>query len=260
MSNQSSPARLRVLLVEDEPLSALLTTRTLDALGHEVVHVETGADAARAFACEAFDVHLIDVGLPDMDGCEVARDARRCARDAAPALFALTAGHADRAREQPCFDAVLDKPLDPAAFERALSARVQARPSLPELDLADLRDRAGDDDALVREVLLDFDRLGGEWLGTLASAVERSRNDEIASVSHRFKGALLAIGAKRAAASAQALEHATRDRDAGSAARVGAAMQDFVVRLEAVRRLIGEHAEQGGQIPVNQAVDAAVTR
>lgn len=71
----------RVLVVEDdEPIAAPLV-RAIRRDGHEVHWVRTGADALAAVATDAFDVVVLDLGLPDIDGIEVCQRLRRTDRD-----------------------------------------------------------------------------------------------------------------------------------------------------------------------------------
>lgn len=67
---------MRALLVEDEALVAMIVEEALTALGFDPVCVFNGADALKAYAEARPDVVVIDVGLPDMRGDELARRFR----------------------------------------------------------------------------------------------------------------------------------------------------------------------------------------
>jgi PAS domain S-box-containing protein len=123
-------AGMRILLAEDNPINALLATRALERLGATVVHVEDGVRALECVQAEGpFDLALIDVRMPRLDGLETARRIR--AVEAASAglgrlhLVALTAnaGREDEiAARAAGFDGFLAKPLNlkllPALLER----------------------------------------------------------------------------------------------------------------------------------------------
>ena len=120
---------LRVLLVDDNVDAALLLSEVLRLEGHEVVVAHDGAAALEARASFVPDVALLDIGLPVMDGYELARTLR--ARYPVPRtrLIAVTGyGEArDRALSREAgFDEHLVKPVDVERMCRLLSPRPAA--------------------------------------------------------------------------------------------------------------------------------------
>jgi CheY-like chemotaxis protein len=76
------PERIaRILVVDDEPKLAQLLQSFLELQGHHVLAVTTGADAISLLAERTFDVLLTDLGMPEMSGWDVAREARRIRAD-----------------------------------------------------------------------------------------------------------------------------------------------------------------------------------
>lgn len=73
MTSQAS----RLLLVDDEPQLIRALKPALAAVGHAVESVDTGTAAVSAIAREAYDIVLLDLGLPDIDGKEVLQQVRR---------------------------------------------------------------------------------------------------------------------------------------------------------------------------------------
>lgn len=67
IATSNSPSAT-ILLVEDDPQAATTLRDVLEASGHTVVHVETGADARVVMAHETPDLVVLDIGLPDVDG------------------------------------------------------------------------------------------------------------------------------------------------------------------------------------------------
>ena len=136
--------RLRVLAADDVPQNLELLSLLLEELGHQVVHARDGAQAVRLATREHFDVVLMDVHMPAMDGLVATRlirqdEARRAARRVP--VVALTASVQDtdcEAARQAGMDGFAAKPVElPALLAEmarvlgldapALEAQAQAR-------------------------------------------------------------------------------------------------------------------------------------
>jgi CheY-like chemotaxis protein len=113
----------RVLIVEDDDDVRDVLGELVAALGHEPLPVATGDEALQRASEMAVDVALVDLGLPEVDGYEVARRLRASASGSRMRLVALT-GYSDAETRHHAaaagFDQFLVKPADPAAIERAL--------------------------------------------------------------------------------------------------------------------------------------------
>src|SRR5262249_41392426 len=77
---------LRILVVEDDPLLAESLLRALQQQGYRVGHARRGQDADALLRVNRYDLLLLDIGLPDVDGFEVLRRLRARA-DATPVLI-----------------------------------------------------------------------------------------------------------------------------------------------------------------------------
>jgi len=124
----SAEPRLTVLLAEDNAVNAMLGRKLIGAENCEVVHVANGLEAVRASASRAFDLVLMDLQMPEMDGIEATIRIR--ARDASVRrvpIVALTAnamaGDAERCIEAG-MDGHLSKPIDRARL-RALLEQIR---------------------------------------------------------------------------------------------------------------------------------------
>jgi signal transduction histidine kinase/ligand-binding sensor domain-containing protein/ActR/RegA family two-component response regulator len=124
-----SPAGLHLLLVEDNLVNQALTQRLLESAGCTVVCAMDGKEALDACAAEHFDVVLMDVQMPNMDGFEATAELRR--REATSGghlpIVALTA-NAMRGDRERCIAAGMDgyvgKPMKRADLFRAIAAAV----------------------------------------------------------------------------------------------------------------------------------------
>jgi PAS domain S-box-containing protein len=124
--NPSLPDELRVLVVEDNEDTLELVQMWLRSLGHEVQGASDGNAGLQSAITMKPDVALVDIGLPGIDGYEVARSVR--ASDAGNGIYMVAVtGYGrpeDRARALDAgFDAYIVKPLDVAGLKRALEPR-----------------------------------------------------------------------------------------------------------------------------------------
>lgn len=69
-------SRIRVLIIDDEPEIHRVLRPALTACGYEPLKAMTGGDALKIIAASTPDIIVLDLGLPDMDGKDVLRDAR----------------------------------------------------------------------------------------------------------------------------------------------------------------------------------------
>jgi CheY-like chemotaxis protein len=115
----------RVLLAEDDAVNREMTTQLLEKMGHEIRTVSTGAEALETAREEAYDVILMDVQMPEMDGLEATRRLRaEQPPDEQPYVVALTASvmEEDRRRcRQAGMDAFLSKPVQQDELARTLN-------------------------------------------------------------------------------------------------------------------------------------------
>ncbi len=125
---EGQPVR-RVLVVEDDEDTREVLKDLLEMWGHQVETAKDGEEGLARLLELRPDVALVDVGLPKLDGYEVARKARADGRGARLFLVALTGyGGADpkeRALEAG-FDLHVVKPVDPARLTELLERRWQA--------------------------------------------------------------------------------------------------------------------------------------
>ena len=126
---------IRVLLAEDGEMNAEIITRLLTNAGAQCDRAADGMQALRLFeAAQAgtYDVILMDMQMPVMDGCDASRAIRRSMKEDAAAIpiVAMTANTFDEVRER-IFDAGMDgylgKPVEPDKLSCALLAAVRGK-------------------------------------------------------------------------------------------------------------------------------------
>lgn len=114
----------RVLLVEDSPTNQLLACGLLEEAGYEVTIIDNGEEAVTTAADGRFDLILMDILLPGIDGCEATRQIRANGSAAIP-ILAMT-GETDSDSPDRCLaagmNACLAKPLELDHLDAALAS------------------------------------------------------------------------------------------------------------------------------------------
>jgi len=106
---QKAPASMRVLLAEDNPVNRTLAVRLLEREGYRIMVACDGREAMTAFGANTFDLALVDIQMPEMDGFEVTAAIRRFEAQNGGHLpiIAMTA-HAMKGDDEQCLAAGMD--------------------------------------------------------------------------------------------------------------------------------------------------------
>jgi two-component system, sensor histidine kinase and response regulator len=224
--------RLRILVAEDNPTNQKLVVALLRGHGHRVVKVADGRQAVAKAAESPFDVILMDVQMPGMDGFEATtaiREQQRSSGRRTP-IVAMTA-HAMAGDRERCLaggmDGYVSKPLRVEQLLATIDGVTEggtAPPRAPErtavaaaadIDRQALLAGFGDDTKLVREVIRVFLADSPTQLGALARAVARRDAAAIASAAHAIKGSVGLFSTGGAYEAAQRLEQMARGGELG---------------------------------------------
>ena len=125
------PSHLRILLAEDNPVNQRLASKVLEKRGHQVTVTATGRGALECMQGQIFDVVLMDVQMPDMDGLEATALIREWekTRGRRTPIIALTA-HSMKGDRERCLAAGMDnyvtKPFDAARLIEVVESTVRA--------------------------------------------------------------------------------------------------------------------------------------
>ncbi|RNE94587.1 PAS domain S-box protein [Marichromatium sp. AB32] len=217
----------RVLLVEDNHTNQEIALAMLGKMGLEVSMADNGREALARFAEQPPDLVLMDLQMPEMDGFEATAALRATARGREVPIVAMTAAAFESDRERVSAAGMNDfiaKPVDPRQLVSvllrwlldgaesegetgAVDVAAGAAPS-EELDLASVRERLDDDDALLRVVLDGFLRDVADWPAQFAAARSGGDGPGALRLAHTLKGAAGNVGAVGVQHAAQALERA----------------------------------------------------
>jgi CheY-like chemotaxis protein len=139
MLAEAPPSPLSILVAEDNDVSRMLVGRLLAKQGHTVTEALTGLEAVTLYERGMFDMILMDVQMPDMDGFEATSEIR--ARESAAGehipIVALTA-HAIKGDRERCLEAGMDDYLTKPVRPSELSAAIR-RASVQNAGLAGVR-------------------------------------------------------------------------------------------------------------------------
>jgi PAS domain S-box-containing protein len=244
--------RLRILLAEDNPINQQFVRAVLDKAGHQVTVAADGVAAVEAVRDGDFDLVLMDVQMPDLDGVGATRRIRTLPppKSAIP-IVALTANAMSGAAEQYLaagMDDYVSKPIKPAT----LLAKIEQHAGMPRPTLAPrpvatadpADDRILDEEALAMLVdvmsPVEIRELIGGFLTDARSRVTRIgelsvRGDLSAAAreAHILVSTTGTVGAKRVSELAQSLELACKAADRAAAGRLAPDLEAAFARAAA---------------------------
>jgi len=245
---------LRILLAEDNSTNQKVALRLLERLGQTADVVENGRQVLEHLERDRYDVILMDVQMPEMDGLEASRAiCGRWPSGRRPRIIAMTAEAMLGDRER-CLAAGMDdyivKPVRLEELARALgrcvpSGERSAPPASPApalrgdgaIDRSVLQQIREDlDDAAARDVIEDFLRATPGILTTLRAAASGGDVSAMQRAAHTLKGTSAMLGATALSARCEELERLSRSGPVGDApARVGAIEELYAGVREALR-------------------------
>ncbi|MFH1033480.1 MAG: PAS domain S-box protein [Pseudomonadota bacterium] len=248
------PAGLKVLLAEDNPVNQHLAMRLLKKWGMDVELAGNGAEALNILERKSFDLVLMDVQMPGMDGLSATKAIREREQGTAGRLpiIALTA-HAMASDRQRCLEAGMDgyvaKPIDPQALLGAIRALHLAGPAdqadqaSPAVDRQGLVRRFDGDRELIRQLVRIFVEECPKILEQAQRALQAGDAQELAMAAHTLKGSVGYFEAPEAVEAALLLEQMGR---AGQLDQAGLALEHLRRVLEGVVRELENVLEEAG--------------
>jgi two-component system aerobic respiration control sensor histidine kinase ArcB len=213
---------LSILLVEDIELNILVATALLEKLGHRVDCAKDGSQALEKVAEKKYQLILMDIQLPDMDGYQVTKQLRQIYGSDLPPIVALTANvFTDKQHFIALgMDDALGKPLGMEALNKVIKRLFSPQNKQQEIQESLNFDTESTmdglfDEAMLRDllafipvsVMLDnialFAKLMPDYLQILDSNMIAKDKDGIVNEAHKIKGAAGSVGLKRISKLAQ---------------------------------------------------------
>jgi PAS domain S-box-containing protein len=222
---------IRVLLAEDNPINQKLAETLLRKKGYEVKPVRSGNAAVEALEKERFDLVLMDVQMPEMDGFEATSLIRQ--KEAVTGghlpIVAMTA-HAMKGDKEKCIAAGMDdyisKPMKSEELYRVLERVMNKQKGMDtmeetvQLDLSRALEAVAGDRALLKELADEFIEDIPRQVKALREVIEAGDAARLEREAHSFKGAVGNFGAQKAWDLAFELETLGRDENVAKAGGV----------------------------------------
>lgn len=208
-----------VLLVEDNEINRVVAREMLRAAGHAVTEAHNGREAVDLAQDQAFDLILMDISMPVLDGRHATREIRAGqGMSANTPIVALTANAMAEEQEAYLSDGMVDvltKPLSRAALVRIVStlatqqSRIEAPPDASS-QLDDLRDMLG---VIALQKLLSRFKDDVEQAITLLSAVPMPDPVDVKNRAHKIAGSAAYFGALDLRQALLVVDEAAKNQD-----------------------------------------------
>ncbi|MEZ4302961.1 MAG: response regulator, partial [Polyangiaceae bacterium] len=220
----STELPLRILVAEDNPVNQRVALLLLERLGYRADVVANGAEAALAVHQRTYDVVLMDVRMPEVDGIEATKRIRaELPADQQPRIVALTANAMAEDRsacEAAGMDDFLSKPITAKELERALRG---AKPSdskdflsegaLGTKELDALRRLTSGTPGLLQQIIDEYIETADRLVTTVREATDRGSLQDIERAAHSLKGSSGQMGAHPLMLESAAIERAAASGD-----------------------------------------------
>jgi two-component system sensor histidine kinase/response regulator len=247
-SLRESGSRLRILLAEDNPVNQKMAVAVLERRGHSVKPVSSGKAVLQILEGERFDLVLMDVQMPDMNGFAATAAIRNREKEAGyhTPIIAMTA-HAMKGDRERCLQVGMDdyvaKPIQSEqlfeVIERVIKRMKEMKPTdaKPPINMVvAMRNMEGDKD-LLAELVEIFVEDYPLRLSEINEALAREDAKTVEHTAHSLKGALGNLGAEAGQRLALRLETLGRD---GNLEEAKSAVDDLAKELGRIKELFSD--------------------
>ncbi|MFH1943009.1 MAG: response regulator, partial [bacterium] len=242
----SMDSSLKILLAEDNAINRKLAKALLQKKGWSVVTVMDGKEALERLKIESFDLILMDVQMPVMDGYIATNKIRQkeASKGGHIPIIAMTA-HAMKGDREKCMEAGMDdyvsKPMKAeelySAIQRSMNGKLRPADASDrascEVDLTIAMDAVDGDEELLKELVNDFLEEIPRQLEELHGVIDRGDAGQVERKAHSLKGNVGLFGAKAAYDLVYDLENRGRENHLTGAAEVYEKLEQEITRLRA---------------------------
>ncbi|MFH1679205.1 MAG: response regulator [Candidatus Eisenbacteria bacterium] len=259
---------LRILLTEDNPVNQKVATRILENKGHTVVVCENGREALDTVSDGTYDLLIMDIQMPVMDGYEATRAIREREKETGGhvPILALTAralkGDREHAMEAG-MDGYVTKPIRPQRLLDAIGDLLQStsvhssideRDESPEeapesFSLSAALDFLDGDMELLRQMAEIFLAEAPQLLSRIEAALAERDRKSLERAAHAIKGTVGSFAAKGAYEAAKVVEEAAREGRDEEARAAAAGLREEMARLIPALESLPGPVDAGGVSP-----------
>lgn len=231
---------LRILLAEDHLVNQKVALLMLERMGYRADVAANGLEVLQALHRQPYDLVLMDVQMPDMDGLEASRQiCQQWSADSRPRIVAMTANAMQGDREE-CFAAGMDdyisKPIHPEELKAALGkcrsraaenlpaqteqftdtsnspdAQTESTSALNSKALKALQEMIGDNPSAMSALIECYLAESSKLVEAIATASQAADTTTVCQIAHRLKSSSASLGATRLAELSRALETCGRE-------------------------------------------------
>ncbi|MDH3634400.1 MAG: ATP-binding protein [Gammaproteobacteria bacterium] len=245
-----------VLLVDDNPVNLKLASELIRLWGHRVVAAENGTEALQYYRKQTFDLIILDIQMPDIDGVNLLRMIRKQNPADKTPIIALTANvvndEAGKLIEQG-FDYFLGKPLDEEKFRSLLDS--EPRRKLPDTIKSELEDSnpdcsldyarslalSADNESLLKQIFEILQRDIPDQQLQLEMALAQLDQDRLAAIVHKLHGVTCYTSLPRLKRKLLGFEQSLASSGNGS---LDQSVHKLNSELSAVKREVDRYLEQ----------------
>ncbi|MEW6088836.1 MAG: response regulator [bacterium] len=256
--NEMKFQNIRILLAEDNPVSRKTALIILNKAGFKADAAENGLEAVRLAGKNKYDIILMDIQMPEMDGFEAVKLIRSQEKNSGKNVIIAMTAHALKGDREHCLDAGMDdyisKPIDPQELLKlikkwikpeilSLSPQQENKPGEKNtagetgpanypVDLNDAMKRFGSDKNFFKELARDFLCYIPKQVDLLEESCRANNIDMLKNYAHSIKGAAGNISATRIFSTALNIEQQCRENNISGVSTLIEDLKKEILKLE----------------------------
>jgi len=237
-SKEEKYKSLNILIAEDDHINQRIIQAMMEKKGWKITMVSNGYDALEYYKRYCYDLILMDIFMPGIDGFTVAKEIRRIesnTKEYTP-IIALTAAAMKEDREK-CqragMDGYITKPIKSKMVYEVIESVLDKRVNDEILNLDAFLERVNHDKNLLREVIEEIlsKEYEEEFLGNLKAYIDEGNMSNVKKTIHKFKGSISNLGAYRMVKLLDDLNKAIEGEDVDKLVKIFNCLRDEFAKL-----------------------------